>query len=86
MKELYNKVTKSKYPDIPKHFSKNLSQMLALCLNKNPRERPSAADLLNMPAFGGEGNVPEPGKKMGMHRRSSSQVAHSDTDSKIELL
>jgi len=55
MKELYTKVTKSKYPDIPKHFSKGLSEVLALCLNKNPRERPTAEELLNRKEFGGEG-------------------------------
>jgi serine/threonine protein kinase len=75
MKELYTKVTKGKYPDVPKHFSKGLSEVIGKCLNKNPKERPSAEDLLNLPAFGGSGTVSESSKKMGMHRRSNSQVA-----------
>jgi NIMA (never in mitosis gene a)-related kinase len=57
MKELYTKVTKGTYAEIPKHFSKELSKMLSLCLNTNPRLRPTAAELLDQPAFGGSGNT-----------------------------
>jgi serine/threonine protein kinase len=53
MKELFTKVTKGTYPEIPKHFSKDLSKMIQLCLNVNPVLRPSAEELLSMPAFNG---------------------------------
>jgi NIMA (never in mitosis gene a)-related kinase len=36
MKELFTKVTKGKYPEIPKHFSSDLSKMISYCLNVNP--------------------------------------------------
>lgn len=89
MKELYTKVTKGTYPEIPKHFSRDLGKMIGLCLNTNPRLRPTAAELLNMPAFGGSGDdvSQETGKKGGHHRRSNSQVAPSErSESKIDLL
>jgi|TARA_B110001450_G_C17501680_1_gene432615 serine/threonine protein kinase len=51
MKDLFSKVTKGSYPDIPKHFSKDLGKMINLCLQVNPTMRPSAEELLTMPAF-----------------------------------
>jgi serine/threonine protein kinase len=51
MKDLFTKVTKGSYPDIPKHFSKDLAKMINLCLQVNPTMRPSAEELLTMPAF-----------------------------------
>ncbi len=46
MNELFSKVTKGHYPDIPSHFSRELSKMISLCLNTNPTLRPSAEELL----------------------------------------
>jgi len=45
MNELFSKVTKGHYPDIPSHFSRELSKMISLCLNTNPTLRPSAEEL-----------------------------------------
>ena len=84
MKELFTKVTKGTYPDIPKHFSRDLAKMVAACLNTNPRLRPSAAELLKMPGFGG-GTSPAP-SKLG-HRRSNSHAeTRDDEEHRIELL
>jgi serine/threonine protein kinase len=65
MKDLFTKVTSGKYPDIPKHFSKDLSNAIKLCLNTNPVLRPSAEELLNMPCF--NGGKPAPQKKPKTH-------------------
>ena len=76
MKDLYSKVTRGHYPDIPRHFSRDLSKMIGYCLNTNPLLRPSAEELSNMPAFN-DGRVPDKaGDKKGgnrpLHRRSNS--------------
>lgn len=85
MKELFTKVTRGKYPEIPKHFSQDLSKMISYCLNVNPQSRPSPEELLQMPAFNGGKVQAEPEKK-ALHRRSNSQ-AHADRGpEKIELL
>jgi len=89
MKELYTKVTKGVYPDIPRHFSRELAKMISLCLNTNPKMRPTAEELFQMPGFNGSGKelaVPSAPKK-GRDRRSNSQantIAHDSN--KIELL
>lgn len=51
MQELYSKVTAGKYPSIPKHFSQDLAKIIGLCLQTNPMLRPSAKELLAMPAL-----------------------------------
>jgi len=52
MNELFSKVTKGTYPDIPKHFSKDLGKIIGMCLNTNPGNRPSAEELAAMPELG----------------------------------
>jgi hypothetical protein len=52
MQELFSKVTKGVYPDIPKQYSKNLSKVIRCCLNTTPVLRPTAKELLDMPEFG----------------------------------
>lgn len=79
MQELYSKVTAGKYPAIPKHFSQDLSKIIGLCLQTNPMLRPSAKELLAMPALGGDKN------KAPNHFRANSQ-AKEQMNSKIELL
>ena len=87
MSELYTKVTAGKYPPIPKHFSNDLSRLIALCLNTNPLLRPTAEELLATPPLGSKGikEKPTPAKGSKKHFRSNSQ-AKATTDSKIELL
>lgn len=51
MKGLYTRVIKGIYPRIPKHFSEDLSQMIALMLSVDPEVRPSADDILRLPVF-----------------------------------
>ena len=84
MQELYNKVVRGKYPAIPTHYSKDLSQMINYCLSVDPMTRPTAQELANMPKFGGSGNSNSPAKKP-LNRRANSHTAR-DTGSKIELL
>jgi len=81
MQELYSKVTAGKYPAIPKHFSADLGKIIGLCLQTNPMLRPSAKELLAMPAMAGK----EDKKKAPSHFRANSQ-AREQMDSKIELL
>jgi NIMA (never in mitosis gene a)-related kinase len=69
MNELYQKVTKGSYPDIPKHFSKDLSRIIGYCLQVNPQLRPTPEELLKMPVF----NNGEEVDKKPMHRRANSQ-------------
>ena len=83
MKELFSKVTKGSYPDIPKHFSKDLSKMIGLCLQVNPVLRPSAEDLLAMPAFNGGKQAPA---KKSQHKRANSEARADNASEKIELL
>lgn len=54
MQELYSKVTCGKYPAIPKHFSQDLSKIIGMCLQTNPMLRPSAKELIAMPALAGK--------------------------------
>jgi len=51
MKGLYNKVIKGAYPAIPKTYSSDLSSMIASLLKVNPKQRPSAEQILHMPVF-----------------------------------
>merc|ERR1719272_1597041 len=49
MEGLYRKVLKGQYPRIPPHFSNDLSEVLGVLLQVNPRHRPSIDQLLQMP-------------------------------------
>ena len=87
MNELYSKVTAGKYPNIPGHFSKDLSKVLDKCLQVNPMLRPSAQELARMPELGLVDSklqqVPEsPNKKR--QRRSNSEAR--EVDDKMKLL
>lgn len=52
MNELFSKVQKGVYPDIPKHFSNDLRNLIAMCLKVNPAQRPSADELKKRPEIG----------------------------------
>ena len=85
MKELFSKVTKGHFPDIPRHFSRDLSKVLSLCLNTNPVMRPTAQELLRMPCFQTD-SIPK-STNSKPNRRSNSQCPPAENDSKkIELL
>ena len=43
-------VQSGKYPDLPKMYSQDLVAVLSAMIKVNPRERPTAAQLLEMPA------------------------------------
>lgn len=47
MKALYKKVVKGQYSEIPFHYSKELRNVIAMCLKVWPTARPSAEQLLN---------------------------------------
>eukprot|EP00929_Paragymnodinium_shiwhaense_P117651 TRINITY_DN8852_c0_g1_i1.p1 TRINITY_DN8852_c0_g1~~TRINITY_DN8852_c0_g1_i1.p1 ORF type:complete len:557 (+),score=113.51 TRINITY_DN8852_c0_g1_i1:149-1819(+) len=49
MEGLYRTVLKGKYPRIPDCYSKELSEVLTVLLQVNPRHRPSAEQLLQLP-------------------------------------
>jgi len=42
MQKLFKAVQKGAYPDIPKHFSKDLAYLIKKCLTVDPMLRPSA--------------------------------------------
>lgn len=46
MKALFKKVVKGQYPDIPIHYTNDLSSMIAMCLRVNATARPTAESLL----------------------------------------
>lgn len=48
MEELYDKVCKGSYPEIPDTFSFELRRVLSLMLQVKPKRRPSTKELLNM--------------------------------------
>ena len=74
MKELYSKVTKGGYPDIPRHFSRDLATVIGKCLKTTPSLRPTAAELLEL-APSKDGRAASDAKPR--HRRSNSQAAAS---------
>eukprot|EP00927_Polykrikos_kofoidii_P052887 TRINITY_DN4690_c0_g1_i1.p1 TRINITY_DN4690_c0_g1~~TRINITY_DN4690_c0_g1_i1.p1 ORF type:complete len:549 (+),score=100.70 TRINITY_DN4690_c0_g1_i1:160-1806(+) len=49
MEGLYRSVLRGKYPAIPDCYSKELSEVISVCLQVNPRHRPSAEQLLQLP-------------------------------------
>jgi len=49
MEGLYRKVLRGQYPRIPHHYSNDLSEVVSLLLQVNPRHRPSVHELLEMP-------------------------------------
>jgi len=51
MEGLYRKVTKGQYPRIPSHFSQDLSEVIGLLLQVQPRQRPSVEQLLQLPVL-----------------------------------
>lgn len=51
MEGLYRKVLRGQYPRIPPHFSNDLSEVIGVLLQVNPRHRPSIDQLLQMPVM-----------------------------------
>lgn len=49
MEGLYRAVLRGKYPKIPDCYSKDLFDVISFCLQVNPRNRPSAEQLLQLP-------------------------------------
>ena len=44
-------VKKGEYPSIPKHFSKELMEMIDCCLTNEPEKRPTASEILDKYPF-----------------------------------
>lgn len=51
IQELYKKINKGIISRIPKKYSKELTEMIKLCLTKNPKKRPSVSELLEHPVI-----------------------------------
>ena len=51
MKGLYNRVIKGVYPKIPSQYTSDLSSMIGLLLQVDPKKRPSTEQILHMPVF-----------------------------------
>lgn len=60
MEGLYRKVLRGQYPRIPPHFSNDLSEVIGILLQVNPRHRPSIDQLLQMPVMQRHGLNAEP--------------------------
>lgn len=56
-------VKKGDYPNIPKHFSKELSEMIDLCLTNDPDKRPTASEILEKYPFNDPSGTPQSIKK-----------------------
>lgn len=52
-------VKKGEYPSIPKHFSKELMQMIDLCLTNDPEKRPTAHEILERYPFNDPSGTPK---------------------------
>jgi len=62
MEGLYRKVLRGQYPRIPAQYSHDLSEVIGVLLQVNPRHRPSVDQLLQMPVMrrhGQENIIPE---------------------------
>jgi serine/threonine protein kinase len=51
IQELYKKINKGIISRIPKKYSKELSDMIKLCLTKDQKKRPSVSELLDHPVI-----------------------------------
>jgi serine/threonine protein kinase len=51
MEGLYRKVLRGQYPRIPAHYSHDLSEIIGVLLQVNPRHRPSVDQLIQMPVM-----------------------------------
>ena len=51
MKSLYNRVVKGIFPNIPKHYSKDLQNAISFLLTVDPTMRPSSEELTKMQWF-----------------------------------
>lgn len=51
MEGLYRKVLRGQYPRIPPHYSHDLSEVIGVLLQVNPRHRPSVDQLIQMPVM-----------------------------------
>jgi serine/threonine protein kinase len=61
MEGLYRKVLRGQYQRIPPHYSNDLSEVVGLLLQVNPRNRPSVDNLLQMPVMQRHASEIEPG-------------------------
>lgn len=60
MNGLYNRVIRGIYPRIPHKYSSDLSAMIASLLKVDPKKRPSAEQILQMPVFIARHNERDP--------------------------
>lgn len=60
MEGLYRKVLRGQYPRIPAHFSNDLSEVIGVLLQVNPRHRPSIEQFLQMPSVLRHADMTEP--------------------------
>ena len=68
-------VKKGDYPNIPKHFSKELSEMIDLCLTNDPDKRPTASEILDKYPFNDPSGTPQSIKKQKAEKvRSNSHM------------
>jgi NIMA (never in mitosis gene a)-related kinase len=51
IEQLYKKIKKGKYDAVPGQYSAELSEVIAICLNKKVEKRLSAEELLSLPSF-----------------------------------
>jgi NIMA (never in mitosis gene a)-related kinase len=49
MEQLFKSIQNSPTPPLPSFYSSTLTQFVSLALSKQPKERPTAAELLNHP-------------------------------------
>lgn len=51
IEQLYKKIKKGKYDAVPAQYSAELSEVIAICLNKKVERRLSAEELLSLPSL-----------------------------------
>jgi len=60
MEGLYRKVLRGQYPRIPPHFTNDLSEIIGVLLQVNPRHRPNIDQMLQMPVMRRHASQAEP--------------------------
>lgn len=76
MEGLYRKVTKGQYPRIPSHYTQDLSEVIGMLLQVNPRQRPSVEQLLQLPVL----HRHLSGQSLANAQKGSNNEHHSCSD------